>query len=163
MKKYLFFFSLLLLGSARIYGQSIKFDQLVYLATLNNESVYSTLKQGNAFKQDYSENVDGQEMEYFNSKGPKPGAEKIAVGSFVKLYNGTVLRTLDYTSTDVQNIINMIGQAKRYGLDLLFRGVDETDNIYLYASNFYMVSIRLRRDNTSGIVEIKQKESLGLE
>src|SRR5580704_7928367 len=123
MRKYLFLFPLLLLGSARMYGQSIKFSELVYLATLNNEGVYTTLKQGNAFKQDYSEDVDGQQMEYFNSIGAKPASEKIATGSFVKLYNGTILRTLVYTSTDIQNIINMIGQAKRYGLALQFRGV----------------------------------------
>ncbi|BAU52605.1 hypothetical protein [Mucilaginibacter gotjawali] len=163
MKKYLFLLPLLLLGSAKMYGQSIKFDQLVNLATLNNDAVYATLKQGNAFKQDYLEEVDGQQMEYFNSIGAKPGSEKIAAGSFVKLYNGTVLRTLEYTSTDVQNIINMAGQAKRYGLDLLFRGVDETDNIYLYSNSLYMVNIRIRRDQTMGVVEIKQKEYLGLE
>ncbi|MDR3693050.1 hypothetical protein [Mucilaginibacter sp.] len=163
MKKYLFLFPLLLLGSARMYGQSIKFDQLIYLTTLNNDAVYATLKQGNAFKQDYLEDVDGQQMEYFNSVGAKPGSEKIATGSFVKLYNGTVLRTLVYTSTDVQNIINMIGQAKRYGLEPVFRGVDETDNIYLYSNSFYMVNIRVRRDQTMGIVEIKQKEYIGLE
>lgn len=163
MKKYLFLFPLLLLGSARMYGQSIKFDQLVYLATLNNDAVYATLKQGNAFKQDYLEDIDGQQIEFFKNIGAKPGSEKIASGSFVKLYDGTVLRTLVYTSTDVQNIINMIGQAKRYGLDQQFRGADETDNIYLYSNNFYMVTIRLRRDQTEGVVEIKQKESLGLE
>jgi hypothetical protein len=107
--------------------------------------------------------VDGQQMQYFNSIGPKPGSEKIASGSFVKLYNGTVLRTLEYTSTEIQNVINMVGQAKRYGLELLFRGVDETDNIYLYSNSFYMVNIRIHRDQTMGIVEIKQKEYLGLE
>jgi len=89
--------------------------------------------------------------------------EKIIAGGYTKLYNGTLLRTVVYTSTDPQHIINMISQAKRYGLELKFRGADAYNNIYLYDNSFYHVSIYLRRDQSSGLVEIKQKEYLGLE
>jgi hypothetical protein len=163
MKKYLFLLPLLLLGSTAMYAQSIKFNELVSIAGLSNDGVYASLKQNGNFKQDYAEQVDGYPMEYFKNTGPKPNSERITSGFYTKLYNGTVLRTLDYTSTDVQNIINMIGQAKRYGLEMQFRGVDETNNIYLYSNSFYQVSIYLRRDQTSGVVEIKQKEYLSLE
>jgi hypothetical protein len=57
----------------------------------------------------------------------------------------------------------MISQAKRYGLDLKFRGADPFNTIYLFDNSFYHVSIYLKRDQTSGLVEIKQKELLGLE
>jgi len=163
MKRYLFILPLMLFCSLKMYGQSVKFTDLVFLTSLTNDGVYSNLVQGNAFRQDYSEDVNGQQIEYFKSIGAKPNSERIAVGKYTKLYNGTILRTLYYTSTDVQNIINMIGQAKRYGLDLQFRGVDAANNIYLYDNSFYLVSIYLRRDQTSGMVEIKQKEYLGLD
>lgn len=163
MKKYLLFLPLLLLCSLSMYGQSVKFNDLVYFTSLTNREVYDNLRQGTAFKQDFTKDVNGQEMEYFKSIGAKPNTEQINVGQYTKLYDGTVLRTVNYTSTDPQNIMNMISQAKRYGLDLKFRGLDDANNIYLYDNNFYQVSIYLRRDQTSGLVEIKQKEYLGLE
>jgi hypothetical protein len=163
MKKLLFLLPLLLLGSSRMYGQSIKFNNLIYLTGLNNDAVYNRLKEGDAFKQDYSENVNGQEMEYFENTGPKPNTERIITGAYTKLYNGVILHTLDYTSTDVQNIINLISQAKRYGLEMQFRGEDDADNIYLFSNSFFFVSFYVRRDQTSGLVEIKQKEYLNID
>ncbi len=122
MKKYMFLLPLMLLYSLSIYGQSIKFNDLVYFAGLTNGEVLNNLRQGNAFRQDYTENVNGQELEYFKNIRSKPNSENIIVGAYTKLYDGTILRTVNYTSTNPQNIINMISQAKRYGLDLKFRG-----------------------------------------
>ena len=163
MKKYLFFLAALLFFSINMYGQSVKFSDLIYYTNLTNGEVFNTLKQGKAFRQEYTEDANGQELEYFKNINSKPNSEKIIVGSFTKLYDGTLLRTVDYTSTDPQNIINMISQAKRNGLELKFRGADAANSIYLFDNNFYRVSIYLRHDQTSGLVEIKQKEFLGLE
>ncbi len=162
MKRYLLL-PVLFLFSTNMYGQNIKFNDLVYFTSLTNRQVFDNLMQGNAFRQDYTTSVNGQEVEYFKSIGAKPNSEKINVGVFTKLYNGTILRTVTYTSNDPQNILSMISQAKRYGLLLKFRGVDDSNNIYLYDNDFYHVSIFLRRDQSSGMVEIKQKEYLGLE
>ena len=163
MKKYLILLPVLLCGTLVTRAQSIKFSDLIYFTNLTNGEIYNTLLQGNKFNQDYTEDINGQELEYFKNITAKPNTEKIIVGAYTKLYNGTILRTVNYTSTDSQYIINMISQAKRYGLELKFRGVDASNNIYLYDNNFYHVSIYLRRDQTSGQVEIKQKEYLGLE
>jgi len=163
MKKYLLVLPVMLFCTLTMRAQSIKFSDLVFLTTLPNDAVYNNMIQGNAFRQDYSEDVNGQQIEYFKSIGAKPNSERITVGHYTKLYNGTILRTVDYSSTDVQNILNMISQVKRYGLNLQFRGVDVANNIYIYDNSFYLVSIYLRRDQSSGWVEIKQKEYLGIE
>ena len=163
MRKYLLILSISLLCCTGISAQTVKFGDLVYYTSLTNRQVYDNLMEANTFKQDYTETVNGQEIEYFKSSGAKPNTERIEVGKFTKLYDGTMLRTINYSSTDPQNIINMISQAKRYGLELKFRGVDNSNNIYLYDSNFYHVSIYLKRDQSSGLVEIKQKEYLGIE
>ncbi|HEY8930471.1 MAG TPA: hypothetical protein VIM55_14820 [Mucilaginibacter sp.] len=163
MKKYLFLIPAMLLASLSMYGQNTNFNDLVYYTNLTNGEVYSNLLQGNSFRQDYSIDVNGHEVEYFKNIAGKPNTEKIVVGNYTKLYNGTVLRTVSYTSNDPQHIINMIAQAKRYGLDMKFHGADEANNIYLFDNSFYTVSIYLRRDQTSGLVEIKQKEYLGLD
>jgi hypothetical protein len=160
MKKNLLLLPLLFLCCQAIYAQSIKFEDLVYLATVDNNSVYQTLRQTNVFQQDYSQDVDGYPMEYFKKAGAKPDLERIAVGRYTKLYNGTILRTLDYTSTEVQNLLNLVSQAKRYGMEMQFRGADDQDNIYLFSNSFFSVNFYIRRDQTSGLVEIKQKQYL---
>ena len=163
MKKYLFLLPVMLLASLSMYGQSTKFSDLVYFTSLKNQDVHNTLLQGSSFRQDYAIDVNGQQIEYFKNITQKPNTEKIVVGNYTKLYNGTILRTIDYTSSDPQHIINMISQAKRYGLNMVFHGADESNNIYLFDNSFYQVSIYLRRDQTSGMVEIKQKEYLNLD
>ena len=163
MKKYLFLLSSLVFMSMNTFGQSIKFNDLVYFTSLTNRQVYDNLLQGNAFRQDYMMDVKGQEVEAFKKMGNNPQLEKITIGYFTKLFNGTVLRTVSYTSKNPQFILNLVSQAKLYGLELRFRGADDYNNIYLYDNNFYHVSIYLRRDQSSGLVEIKQMEYLGLE
>lgn len=163
MKKYLYLLPVMLLASLSIHAQSIKFGDLVYFTSLDNQAVYNNLLQGDSFRQDYNIDVNGHQIEYFKNITGKPNTEKITVGNFTKLYNGTVLRTVSYTSTDPQHVINMVAQAQHYGLKKTFQGADESNNIYLFDNSFYHVSIYLRRDQTSGMVEIKQKEYLGLE
>ncbi|HVW96835.1 MAG TPA: hypothetical protein VHA56_12770 [Mucilaginibacter sp.] len=162
MKRFLLLASVMLLAGLSIHAQSINFSDLVYYTTLNNAQVYNNVLQGNAFRQDYSTEVNGREIEYFKNIGANPNTEKIVVGNFTKLYDGAILRKVIYTSTNAQHIVNMIAQAKHYGLEMKFRGADESNNIYLFDNSFYHVSIYLRRDQTSGLVEIKQKEYLGL-
>jgi hypothetical protein len=163
MKKYLFLLPVMLLASLSMYGQSTKFSDLIHFTSLSNGEVYNNLLQGNSFRQDYSMDANGRQLEYFKNITGKPNTEKIVVGDYTKLYDGTILHTVNYTSTDPQHILSMINQAKRFGLDMKFQGADEANNIYLFDSSFYHVSIYLRRDQTSGLVEIKQKEYLGLE
>ena len=164
MKKYLLPLLSMLLGSVPMYGQSITFSNLVYFSNLSNDGVYENLVQGNSFRQDYTVDVNGHQIEYFKNIGARPNTEKIAVGNFVKMYDGSILRTVTYTTTNPQYIINMVAQAKNYGLELKFRGVDNTNNIYLYDNDYYHVSIYLKRDQTSGgMVEIKQRELFGTE
>jgi hypothetical protein len=162
MKKYLFLLPLMLVCNA-MFGQSIKFSDLLAITPMDNDGVYETLHHGSAFKQDYSQDVDGYPMEYFEKINAKPDLERIAVGQYVKVYNGVILRTLDYSSTDVQVILNMVSQAKRYGMDQQFVGADATYNIYLFSNSFFSVNIYVRRDQTAGLVEIKQKDYLQLD
>lgn len=162
MKK-LLLLSVLFICSVGVYAQSIRFGELVNFTALSNREVFDNLMQGNAFRQDYTTQINGQEVEYFKSIGVKANVEQINVGTFSRLNNGTMLRTVIYKSTNPQDVINMVGQIKRYGLDLKFRGVDPSNNIYLYDSDFFHVSVFLRRDQTSGMIEIKQKEFLGLD
>jgi hypothetical protein len=158
MKKNLVLLLMLTCCSTAIFAQSIKFGDLLTLSTLNNDGAYQFVARSNAFRQDYTQDVDGYQMEYFKKIGAKPDFERIAVGRYSKLYNGTILRTLDYSSTDVQNLLNLVSQAKEYGLQLQFRGADDLNNIYLFSNSLFSVNFYIRRDQTSGTLEIKQKD-----
>ncbi len=169
MKKCLILLPALFLCSISLYAQNVKFNDLVYYSNLANGDVFNALRDGRKFKQDFTTDVNGQEVEYFKSVTPKKGdiyakadTEKINVGRYTKLYDGTLLRTVNYTSTNKQYILNMISQAKRYGLLMKFQGTDKSNNIYLFDNDYYHVSIYLSRNPTyGGLVEIKQKEFLG--
>src|ERR1700710_1934954 len=80
MKKYLFFLPALLFCSINMYGQSVKFSDLVYYTNLTNGEVHNTLLDGSAFKQDYTEDINGQKLEFFKNIKSKPNSEKIIVG-----------------------------------------------------------------------------------
>lgn len=163
MKKTLFLLPLLILGGFIAKAQSIRFSDLVYMTPMNNQAIHANLKQGSLFRQDYTEDIDGYPMEFFKRVNAKPDQERIIAGRYTKLYNGTILRTLNYTSTDVQNIFNMISQAKYSGMTMVFQGADDVNNIYLFSNNLYQATIYVRRDQASGMVEIKQKEALNLD
>ena len=163
IRRYSFLLALMLLSNVVLRAQSIKFSDLTNIATLNNDNAYATLKQFGTFKQEYSQNVDGYDMEYFKNANGKPNTERIATGRYTKLYNGTILRTLTYTSTDVQNVLNMVSQAKYYGMEMQFNGEDHVNNIYLFSNSFFFVRIYIRRDQASGLVEIKQRDYLDID
>ena len=163
MKKCLLLFTSMVLFSSGIYSQSVKFSDLVYYTNITSSQVYNTLLASNLFEEQSTSVVNGQPIDHFSKIGKNANSEKIVAGKFTKLADGTILRTVEYTSSSARNILSMISQAKSYGLRLRFRGADPSNNIYLYDNDFYNVSIYLRRDQSSGFVQIKQKLYLGLE
>ena len=163
MKKCLLLFTLTVIISASSYSQSVKFSDLVYYTNITSRQVYNTLLASNQFAEESVNVINEQPINHFTKIGKNANSEKIVAGKFIKLADGTILRTVQYTSSSARNILSMISQAKSYGLRLRFRGADPSNNIYLYDNDFYNVSIYLRRDQSSGFVEIKQKLYLGLE
>ena len=163
MKKNLFILFFLLMIGLKMNGQSIKFYDLVYFTGLTNRQVYDILLQGNSFRQEFTTDVNGQTLIYFKNIVSKNQLEQIIIGNSTTTANGTILRSVVYTSTDPKNIIYMLSQAKTYGLTLGFRGADADNSIYLFDNDFFHVIIHLRRDEKSGSVEIKQKELIGFE
>ena len=163
MKKSFLLFTSMVVFSSGIYSQSVKFSDLIYYTNITSRQVYNTLLASNLFAEESINVANGQPIDHFTKIGKNANSEKIVAGKFVKLADGTILRTVEYTSSNARNILSMISQAKSYGLGLRFRGADPSNNIYLYDNDFYNVSIYLRRDQSSGFLEIKQKLYRGLE
>jgi len=157
MRKFLFFLPLTLIFNLKVNGQSITFNDLVYYSGMQTRQIYDTFMKGNAFRQNYTTEVDGQTLTYFKSIANKTATEQVIAGHEDKTGDAKILKSIEYTSTDPDNILNMLAQAKKYGLVQRFRGADADNNIYLLDNDYYHVVIHLRRDQKSGTVEIFQK------
>lgn len=160
MKKYLLI-ALLFSLCVSTYGQSISFFDLTNLTNLSDGQAHTYLTLSKVFKHQYLETVDSKKIEHFKSVSPKVKEQTITIGVSSILRNGTVLRTITYTTLDPQYVVNMIGQAKRAGLTLKFQGVDNDNNIFVFDNEFYRVDMYISTTDNKGMVKINQKEFVG--
>ncbi|WP_374949412.1 hypothetical protein [Mucilaginibacter sp.] len=160
MKKYLIL--LFLVGISGVtYAQSISFFDLTNLTNLTDGQAHTYLTLGKAFKQLYIETKNGKRIEHFRSVNPKLKQQNITIGVNNILGNGTVLRTITYTTLDPQHIINMIAQAKRAHMTMKFQGVNHDNNIFVFDNEFYRVDMYISTTDDKGMVKINQKEFIG--
>ena len=157
MKKYLLVVFLYLCG-INVHAQSIALDNLINLTSLTNQQAGETLTAGKVFKLQYGEEVNGFVVQHYQTNAPGNKLETVTVGVGFKLANGVILHAVNYFSADPKNITNLISQTKSNSLTLSFQGADKDDNIYIYDNFLYHVVIRLRLDQTKGIIDVTQKQ-----
>ena len=143
------------------FAQSISFFNLTNLTNLTDGQAHTYLSLGGIFKQDYVQQMNGKKIEYFKSKSPKVAPQTIMIGENEIQANGTILRTVRYTTQDPQHIVNLIAQAKRAKLVMKFQGQDQANNIYKFDNEFYNITMLISTNNNKGSVEVKQKEFIG--
>ncbi|MBK0377743.1 hypothetical protein [Mucilaginibacter segetis] len=160
MKRYLLLLLFFSVGVST-YAQSISFFELTNLTNLSQGEAHTYLTLGKVFKQQYIQEVDGQKIEHFRTVDPKQKEQTVVIGESNKLSNGTVLRTVVYTTRDPQHVVNMISDAKRNNLKMSFQGQDADNNIYMFENDFYHVAMYISTTENKGSVEIKQKEFVG--
>ncbi len=142
------------------YGQSISLIDLTNLTSLNRQQIIDYFVAGRVFKLQDGQEVNGFLVEQYQTNASPSKKEAVFVGGGHKLGGGDILYTASYTTSDPQNIINMINQTKNAGLRLTFQGADRADNIYIYDSFLYHVTIRLSFNQTKGTIDVMQKIAL---
>lgn len=160
MKKYVLIFFFFSLGKA-LHAQSITFYDLTNLTNLSDGEAHTYLTLGKVFKHQYIEEVNGKKIEHFRSVAANEKEQTVTIGVNTILSNGTVLRTINYTTRDPQHILNLIAQAKRGKLEMKFQGSDANNNIYVFDNDFYRVSMYISTTENKGSVKIDQKEFVG--
>ncbi|TWR25019.1 hypothetical protein FPZ42_14825 [Mucilaginibacter achroorhodeus] len=145
----------------RLNAQSISFSDLTNLTNLSDGQAHTYLSLGGIFKLDYMKEENGKKIEYFRSKSAKVAPQSITIGVNEIQANGTILRTVLYTTQDPENIVNLIAQAKRAKLIMKFQGMDRDNNIYKFDNEFYNITMLISTNNNKGSVEVKQKEFIG--
>ncbi|HEY9196528.1 MAG TPA: hypothetical protein VIM77_09695 [Mucilaginibacter sp.] len=159
----IFFVAIFCFGCTGVFAQSITINDLTNLTNLNNGDAHNYLVLSKGFKKKYIQDVDGNTVEHLNKTGPEKKEESVAIGVATKLSNGAVLRTVTYKTAITKHIFNLITQAKSAGLAMKFQGVDIVNNIYIFDSDFFHIVMYISRDNSSGFVEVKQKEYVGFD
>lgn len=154
MKKYLLII-LFFACCIQVHGQSINLVNLINLSNLNNKQAGETILAGKLFKLQYGEDTPfGFVVEHYQSFDKK---ETLIIGDGFKQANGDVLRTASYVTDVVQNVVNLIGQAKSSNLKMTFTGSDKTDNIYIYDNMLYHVVMKIAINQSKAVVDIAQK------
>ncbi len=156
MKKYLLTL-LVYLCCAQSYGQTISLLNLINLTSLNNAQAGSTLTSGKTWGLQYGEEINGFLIEHYQTPGFTNKKETIIIGAGSKTSSGAILHTVSYISPNIQDVINLVGQAKISGLSMFFQGSDQKDNIYIYENFLYHVVVRLSIDSSKGVIDITQK------
>ncbi|WP_345101125.1 hypothetical protein [Mucilaginibacter panaciglaebae] len=157
MKKYLLTVAIYL-SCTHVFGQSINLLNIINLTSLNNEQAGSTLTANKAWALQYGEGVNGFIVEHYQTTAASQKKETLIVGQGVRTANGGILRTVSYLSPNIQDVMNLVEQAKGQGLIQNFRGSDRNGNIYIYENILYHMVVRISHNNDKAVIDITQKQ-----
>jgi hypothetical protein len=155
------FFILLFLAflGVNVHAQSLSLTDLTNLATLSVNDGHNFLTQGKPFKEIYQEQAkSGYTLLHYKSIAKRAKSETIVIGDGFKSDAGTFLHIVNYTTTDRKYLLNLIAQANGAGLAKNFQGTDLYNSIYVFDNYLYTVRVFLKNDNSSGTIEIKQRD-----
>ncbi|MES2809009.1 MAG: hypothetical protein V4619_10315 [Bacteroidota bacterium] len=159
MKKYLLIV-LFYMCCNQLHAQSITLLNLLNLANLNNAQIGTTLSANKVWALQYGEELNGFVVEHYQTTAQPVKKETIICGTGFKTATGAVLHSLSYVSPTIQDVINLVGETKKAGLNMFFQGSDPKDNIYIYENFLYHVVVRLAINNSKGVIDITQKHAL---
>lgn len=158
MKRFLFI-AVLITASFCSRAQSVTMNDLTNLTNLDNDEAHNYLAAGKKFKLTAEQTVNGlQVQDYRDTRVNSPQIEKVTVGMGVKGADGSLLRTVTYTTNQSGFIQNLMNQAYDAKMNITFRGNDKYKYIYIYNSFLYIVSIYVNRDQSSSVVKVQQKD-----
>jgi hypothetical protein len=157
MKKYPLVL-LIFLSCAHTYGQSISLTNLLNLTSLTSKDASDVLTMGKVFKLKSGEKINEFVTEHYETTAPENRTETIIIGAGSKTSTGGILHTVSYVTTNTQNILNLIAQAKTQELIPIFKGADKKDNVFIYDSFLYHIVFYISHNGDRGVADITQKE-----
>jgi hypothetical protein len=157
MRKYLFAAILLLIcGITR--AQSVTFGDILNLTSMTSTQAHDFLTVSKGFKLTGPQTVGGKTFqEYKIAKGTPEKVETILIGADIKTVSGSVSHEIVYNTTQEPDLNNLLAEAKKSTLTLLFQGADQNTNIYKFDNSLFRASISIAFDKKSGNVDVQQK------
>jgi hypothetical protein len=148
----------LLFCCATVQAQTITIYDLTNISNLTDAQAHNFLVLNRLFKELYTQDIDGFNLQYYQFGKSDIKKETVIVGAGIKKDDGSLLRKVTYNTTQGAYLYKVIAQAKQSGLNLAFQGADRYKNIYLLENFLYSVHIYINVDNSGGTVEVQQKD-----
>lgn len=149
---------ILLLACSYGYAQSLSFENLLSLTSMTGAQAHDFLTVSKGFKSEGIQVINGRNLDEYKSMHATPDkTEAIWIGEFVKSISGSTSRPLTYTTTQESELNNLLAEAKKSTLTMIFQGSDLTKNIYRFDNSLFSVTISITFDKKLGSVEIQQK------
>lgn len=149
---------LLLFICCYTYAQSLSFEDMQNITNMNVTQAHDFLTS-KGFKSDGNLILNGRPMEQYKIvHGTPDKAETILIGASVKSLAGTISRPVTYLTAEESDINNILAQAKKSTMTLVFQGADQKGNIFRFDNSLFRASISLSFDKKSGSVDVQQKE-----
>lgn len=150
---------LLLFACVCTQAQSLSFEDLQNLTNMNSTQARDFLTASKGFKAEGNQMLNGKSMEQYKIvHGTPDKTETLLIGASVKSLAGTSSRPVTYLTLQESDIDNLLVQAKKSTLTLVFQGADLKSNIYRFDNSLFRASISLSFDKKSGSVDVQQKE-----
>jgi hypothetical protein len=150
---------LLLFACTFTYAQTLSFEDLQNLTNMSSSQAHDFLTASKGFKADGNQMLNGRTMtQYKLMHGTPDKTETLLIGASVKSLAGTSSSPVTYLTYQESDINNLLVQAKKSTLTLVFQGADLKSNIYRFDNSLFRASISLSFDKKSGSVDVQQKE-----
>ena len=159
MKKYLLLF-LLILATGVCRAQTVSFADILNMTSMGNAQVHDFL-MSKGFRQDGTQTFNGTVFDQYKSNRIVEKAEMVYVGPGSKTPNGNTQRPISYSSLMGADLDNLLGEAKKSTLTLIFQGADNIRNIFRFDNSLFRATISVAFDKKSGAIDVAQKENAG--
>ena len=157
MKRYLFTV-ILFVVCAVSNAQSLTFEELLNLTGMTDEQANYFLTVSKGFKSTGLQVLNGKNEYQYKSNSSAPGkTETVTIDVSTNNTGAKTLRVVTYNTLQEQDINNLLAEAKKSSLTIVFQGSDANKNIYRFDNSLFRASISLSIDKKYGSVEVQQR------
>jgi len=141
-------------------AQSVSFTDLLNLTSMSNTQAHDFMIS-KGFKQEGTQTFNGKVFDQYKSGRTPDKIEMMYIGQGSKTPNGNTKRDVSYTTIQNADLDNLLAQAKKSTLTLIFQGADVNKNIYRFDNSLFRATISVAFDKKSGGVDVSQKDNAG--
>jgi len=159
MKKYLLVL-ILCFAATLTNAQSVSFTDLLSLTSMTNTQAHDFMIS-KGFKQEGTQTFGGKVFDQYRIGRTPDKIEMMYVGQGSITPNGNTQRSVSYTTIQNADLDNLLAQAKKSTLTLIFQGADVNKNIFRFDNSLFRATISIAFDKKSGGVDVSQKDNAG--
>ena len=158
MKRYLFVV-LLFFACTGAYAQSLSFGDLLNLTSMTDAQSRDMLASVKGFKAVGNMTLNSKTYVQYTkvTKGMPDKNESVLIGTPIKSTTGILTHEIIFNTTQSSDLDNLLAQAKKSNLSLIFQGSDVSSTIYRFDNSLFRANISIAFDKKSGNVDVQQK------